>query len=135
VLFNRFYQPDIDLAAFRLRRDLALSTPVEIRLPLLWIGILAGQTKASLAASTGVESADEVIKYLLVGADAVMTTSALLRHGVGHMRVLHQGLRAWLEARDTTLADIRGRMSRQRLTDTTAFERANYIRILQGFHA
>ncbi|MCW3475045.1 dihydroorotate dehydrogenase-like protein [Limobrevibacterium gyesilva] len=133
VLFNRFYQPDIDLVAMRLLRDLQLSAPTEIRLPLLWIGILAGQVRGSLAASSGVETADEVVKFLLVGADAVMTTSALLRHGVGHMRVLRDGLAAWLDARDATVGDIRGRMSQRRVQDPTAFERANYIRILQGW--
>ena len=135
VLFNRFYQPDIDLTTLRLRRDLALSTPAEIRLPLLWIGILAGQTDASLAASTGVHSAEDVVKYLLVGADVVMTTSALLQHGIGHLRVLHAGLQAWLDARQVEIATIRGSMSRQRLRDPIAFERANYIRILQGWTA
>jgi dihydroorotate dehydrogenase (fumarate) len=133
VLFNRFYQPDIDLATLQLQRDLALSTPAEIRLPLLWIAVLAGRIEASLAASTGVETAAEVIKYLLAGADVVMTTSALLRHGPAHMRVLLDGLTEWLEARGVTPAEIRGRMSQARLRDPTAFERANYIRILQGW--
>jgi dihydroorotate dehydrogenase (fumarate) len=135
VLFNRFYQPDIDLTTLRLRRDLALSTKAEIRLPLLWIGLLAGRTDASLAASSGVEGADEVIKYLLAGADVVMTTSALLHHGIGQMRQLRAGLQAWLAARELTLAEMRGRMSRQRLNDPSAFERANYIRILQSVPA
>ncbi len=133
VLFNRFYQPDIDLATMRVQRDLALSTPAELRLPLLWLGVLAGTLRGSLAASTGVESADEVVKYLLVGADAVMTTSALLRHGVRHMATLVDGLAAWLDARDANLADIKGRMSRAKLRDTDAYERANYIRILQDW--
>jgi dihydroorotate dehydrogenase (fumarate) len=133
VLFNRFYQPDIDLATLRLLRDLQLSTAAEIRLPLLWIGVLAGNVRASLAATTGVETEEQVIKYLLVGADVVMTTSALLRHGVGHMRTLLHGLTAWLEAREAGVADIRGRMSQRRIKDPAMFERANYIRILQGF--
>jgi dihydroorotate dehydrogenase (fumarate) len=84
VLFNRFYQPDIDLTALRLKRDLELSRSAEIRLPLLWMGVLAGNVRASLAASSGVDGVDEVVKYLLVGADVVMTTSALLRHGPEH---------------------------------------------------
>ena len=135
VLFNRFYQPDIDTATLRLSMDLELSTPAEIRLPLLWIAILYGRVPASLAASTGVESADEVFKYLLAGADTVMTTSALLRHGVGHMRTLVDGLSDLLAAREiTSLGDIRGRMSQQNLKDPTAFERANYVHILQGYH-
>ena len=134
VLFNRFYQPDIDLASLRLQRDVQLSTKAEIRVPLRWIGILAGKLHASLAASTGVETAEEVVKYLLVGADVVMTTSALLRHGPAHMRVLLDGLRAWLDARGVTPAELRGRMSEARVRDPAAFERANYIRILQGWH-
>jgi dihydroorotate dehydrogenase (fumarate) len=134
VLFNRFYQPDIDLVTLTLQRDLALSSPAEIRLPLLWIGVLAGQVEGSLAAATGIDSADEVIKYLLAGADAVMTTSALLRHGIGHLRTLIDGLAQWLEARDAAGVDvIRGRMSQRRVPDPAAFERGNYIRILQGW--
>jgi dihydroorotate dehydrogenase (fumarate) len=135
VLFNRFYQPDIDLGSMSLLRDLALSTPAEIRLPLLWIGILAGQIDASLAATTGVQTSDEVVKYLLAGADAVMTTSALLRHGVGHMRTLLDGLTEWLDVRSATVAGIKGSMSHRRLKDPTSYERANYIRILQGWQA
>ncbi|HLN11924.1 MAG TPA: dihydroorotate dehydrogenase-like protein [bacterium] len=135
VLFNRFYQPDIDLVELRLRRDLILSAPSEIRLPLLWLGVLAGQVRGSLAASTGVETADEVIKYLLVGADVVMTTSALLRHGVGYMQTLLDGLTNWLDARNIdAVSRIRGRMSRRALPDAAAFERANYITILQSDH-
>ena len=136
VLFNRFYQPDIDIPALSLKRGLELSRPTEIRLPLLWIGVLAGNVDVSLAASTGVDSADEVVKYLLVGADAVMTTSALLRHGVEHMAVLAAGLREWLAARDIdTVSRIRGRMRRGALRDPAAFDRANYIQILQDFVA
>jgi dihydroorotate dehydrogenase (fumarate) len=134
VLFNRFYQPDIDLGTMRLRRDLDLSSPAEIRLPLLWIGVLAGHVRGALAATSGVESAEQVVKYLLAGADVVMTTSALLRHGAGHMRTLVQDLTDWLDARDiATISDIRGRMSRQRLGDPVAFERGNYISILRGY--
>ena len=134
VLFNRFYQPDIDLVAMRLRRDLDLSTPTEIRLPLLWIGVLAGQVRGEIAAATGVESAEQAVKYLLVGADVVMTSSALLRHGIGHMRTLLGGLTDWLDARGvTSIGDIRGKMSCQRLGGPPAFERGNYISILHGW--
>jgi len=135
VLFNRFYQPNIDIATLRLSTDIELSTPAEIRLPLLWIAILYGRLPLSLAASTGVESADEVFKYLLAGADTVMTTSSLLRHGVGHMRTLLDGLSALLAAREiNSLSEIRGRMSQQNLKNPTAYERANYVHILQGYH-
>lgn len=134
VLFNRFYQPDIDLGQLTLLPSLELSSPKEIRLPLLWIGVLAGQVRASLAASTGVESADEIVKYLLAGADVVMTTSALLRHGVGYMEMLVDGLKSWLTARDIeTLDRIRGRLSQCNVADAAAFARANYIRVLQGY--
>lgn len=135
VLFNRFYQPDINVATLRLSMDLELSTPAEIRLPLLWIAILYGRVRTSLAASTGVESADEVFKYLLAGADTVMTTSSLLRHGVRHMRTLLDGLSALLAAREiSSLDEIRGQMSQRNIKDPTAFERANYIHVLQGYH-
>ncbi len=135
VLFNRFYQPDIDIATLRLSMELELSTPAEMRLPLLWIAILAGRVRASLAASTGVESADDVFKYLLAGADTVMTTSSLLRHGAEHMGTLLDGLSALLAAREIdSLRNIRGRMSQRNLKDPTAFERANYVHMLQGYH-
>jgi dihydroorotate dehydrogenase (fumarate) len=134
VLFNRFYQPDIDLVELKLDRALELSRSSEIRLPLLWIALLAGRVRASLAASTGVESADEAVKYLLVGADVVMTTSALLRHGPGHVRTILGGLTAWMESRDIeSLGELRGKLSRARTEEPAAFERANYIKILQGW--
>jgi dihydroorotate dehydrogenase (fumarate) len=134
VLFNRFYEPDIDLTDLALLPNLELSTRAEIRLPLLWIGVLSGRFEASLAASTGVEGPDEIVKYLLAGADVVMTTSALLRHGAGYMKVLVDGLTNWLAARDlVTIENIRGRMSQRNIEDKTAFARANYIRVLQGY--
>jgi dihydroorotate dehydrogenase (fumarate) len=135
VLFNRFYQPDIDIATLKLSLELELSSPLEMRLPWLWISILYGRVRASLAASSGVESADDVFKYLLAGADTVMTTSALLRHGAGHVRTLIDGLVGLLEVRGlNSLAEIRGRMSQKWLKDSTAFERVNYLHILQSHH-
>lgn len=134
VLFNRFYQPDIDPVTLRLSLDLELSSPSEIRLPLLWIALLHGRVPASLAATTGVESATEVFKYLLAGADVVMTTSALLRHGPAHLRTLRDGLTQLLAERGLdALAPIRGRMSQKNVADPTLFERANYVRMLQGY--
>jgi len=136
VLFNRFYQPDFNIEALRPINDLQLSERNEIRLPLLWIAALAGRTEASLAASTGVDSAEQVIKYLLVGADAVMTTSALIRHGVRHVESLLTGVRAWLTAHEfQSPKEIRGMLSQQRLQHPGTFERANYMDILQGFSA
>ncbi|CAL1240695.1 dihydroorotate dehydrogenase-like protein [Candidatus Methylocalor cossyra] len=134
VLFNRFYQPDIDLATLEVAPTLSLSNPEEIRLPLLWIALLHGRLKASLGASRGVESSAEVIKYLLAGADAVMTTSALLRHGPSHCGRLVAGLRTWMEARGfESVAQLRGRLSRSRVADPGAFERANYLKILESY--
>ena len=134
VLFNRFYQPDIDLAGLSLQHNIQLSTPVEIRLPLLWIAVLSGQVTGSLAASTGVDSSDEVIKYLLAGADVVMTTSALLRHGVDHVRTLLTGLTEWSHGRNIiSLSEVRGKMSQRMLKDPVVYERANYIKMLQSW--
>jgi dihydroorotate dehydrogenase (fumarate) len=136
VLFNRLYEPDIDLARLALVSTLELSGAYEIRLPLLWVGVLAGRIKASLAASTGVDRADDVVKYLLAGADVVMTTSSLLRHGVDHVKELLGGLQAWLEARELeSLAAIRGRLSHRYVVDAGAYERANYIKTLQAYKA
>ena len=134
VLFNRFYEPDLDIARLQVLTDLKLSQPNEIRLPLLWLAVLSGRVKVSLAATTGVTSADEVVKYLLVGADVVMTTSALLRHGVDYVAVLLAGLTSWLRAREfASVNQMRGIMSQERMRDPQAFERANYIKILQGY--
>ena len=134
VLFNRFYQPDIDPATLALESSLELSRSYELRLPLLWIGVLAGRLNASLAASTGVHTVDDVVKCLLAGADTVMTTSSLLRHGVEHMRVLNGGLRDWLQARGLQSPDaMRGKLSFGQIENPEAYERANYIKVLQGF--
>jgi dihydroorotate dehydrogenase (fumarate) len=133
ALYNRFYQPDFDLERLEVEPSLDLSSPSEIRLPLLWIALLHGRIGASLAATTGVDSATEVAKYLLAGADVVMTTSALLRHGVEHLRTLLSGLSEWLERHGSVgVSQIRGSMSRQNAANPEAFERANYLRILQS---
>jgi len=134
VLFNRFYQPDLDLQEMEVVTDLKLSTPAEIRLPLLWVGVLHGRINASLAASTGVNSPLEVIKYLLAGADAVMTTSGMLRHGIGFLTTLVDGLRDWMEARQyDSVSQLRGAMSQINCLNPGAFERANYIKILDSY--
>jgi dihydroorotate dehydrogenase (fumarate) len=136
VLFNRFYQPDIDILRLEIVNDLDLSRSADMRLPLLWLAVLHGRVKASLAATTGVHSVDDVVKYLLAGADAVMTTSALLAHGIGHMRHLVDGLADWLEQRDmASVARIRGLLGQGKVRNPEAYERANYIEILQGYQA
>ena len=136
VLFNRLLQPDIDLLRMSLTDTLELSEPAEMRLPLLWIAILAGRTPASLAASTGVSTVTDVVKCLLAGADAVMTTSALLRHDIEYMATLTLGLHRWMVEREIhSLADMRGMMSWQRSRDRSAYTRANYLRILERYAA
>jgi len=134
VLFNRFYQPDINVARLKIINDLDLSLPAEMRLPLLWLGVLYGRVTPSLAASTGVRTVDDVVKYLLAGADVVMTTSALLQHGIGHMRQLVDGLDDWLERREMqSLTPIRGLLRQRNISDPAAYERANYIKILGSY--
>jgi dihydroorotate dehydrogenase (fumarate) len=134
VLFNRFYQPDFDLEKLEVRTNLELSTPNEIRLPLLWIAILYGRIDASLAATGGVHSATEIIKYLMAGADVVMTTSALLKNGPGYLSTLVDNLKAWMEKHDyDSVTQLQGSMSQKNVADPTAFERANYIKILESY--
>jgi dihydroorotate dehydrogenase (fumarate) len=134
VLFNRYLQPDIDLVRLSLSSELELSTPSEIRLPLLWTALLAGRVKASLAASTGVEHSDEVVKYVLAGADVVMTTAAILRHGPEYVQTLLADLATWLEVRQIeSLARIRGQMSWARAKKNESYIRANYLHLLKTF--
>ncbi len=134
VLFNRFYQPDIDLATLKPTSDLKLSSPHEIRLGLLWISLLSGRIDASLAATTGVETHVEVVKYLLAGADVVMTTSALLRHGPEHIGTLRQGLADWMDGRGfESIGQVRRRLAATQLADREPLLRAQYAEMLLGY--
>ncbi len=136
VLFNRLYQPDIDLVRLGWSNDVTLSDAGEIRLGLLWLSLLAGRLpRASLAASTGVETADEVVKYLLAGADAVMTTSALLRSGPAHLRSIVGDLETWLVAREfTSVTAIKGLMrQKDRDAEAEVQGRTDYIQILSSY--
>ncbi len=119
VLFNRLLQPDMDLSRLRLVDTLELSTPAELRLPLLWTAILSGRSnKASLATATGIAGSDDVVKAILTGADAVMTTSAILHGGAGEMTKQVDGLRRWMAEREfTKIADIRVILSWERSHD------------------
>ena len=133
VLFNRFYQPDYDILQLKVVHDLAYSEAAEIRLPLLWIAILSGQIKASLAATTGVQSATEVIKYLLAGADVTMTASALYKNGISYITTMEKSLLLWMDSMGFQSLDyFKGSMNQSNVSDPTAYERANYIRILEG---
>jgi dihydroorotate dehydrogenase (fumarate) len=136
VLFNRFYQPDFDLEALEVRATLEPSGADEIRLPLLWIALLHGRLDASLAATSGVQEAGEVIKYLMAGADVAMTTSSLLRHGPGHLGTLVDGMSRWMERRGyESVGQMKGSMSQAKVADPTAFERANYIKVLENYES
>lgn len=133
VLFNRFYQPDFDINTLRVLNNLQYSESNEIRLPLLWISVLYGRLNASLAATTGVQSAREVVKYLLAGADVTMTASALYKHGIPYLETMNTELRAWMQDMEFKSVDaFKGVLSQQNVADPAAFERANYIRILEG---
>ncbi len=134
VLFNRFYQPDFDLEKLDVAPNLNLSTPEEIRLPLLWIAVLYGKLRASIGATRGVHTPIEVVKYLMAGADAVMTTSALLKNGVDYLGTLRTGLQTWMEMNQyQSVTQMKGSMSQQNVADPTAFERANYIKTLESY--
>jgi dihydroorotate dehydrogenase (fumarate) len=131
VLFGRRDVPDIDLETLTFRPGLRLSTAEEIRLPLMWIALLAGKTSLSLAAGRGVEGPKEVIKYLLAGADVVHTTSSLLRHGPSHVDHLVAGLTDWIGAHGAaSVDDIRGRLCADKFTQPEALLRAQYVRSL-----
>ena len=134
VLFNRFYQPDLDLDTLDVVPRLVLSTSDELRLPLRWIAILYGQVRASLAATSGVHTGLDAAKVLLAGADVAMMTSALLRHGPGHLAQVEQELAAVLDEHDYAgVAELRGSMSRRSIPDPAGFERANYVRTLASW--
>jgi dihydroorotate dehydrogenase (fumarate) len=132
VLFNRFLQPDIDIETLAVTPTLDLSSPVEARLPRTWIALLRGRVNAALAATTGVESADDVVKYLLAGADVVMTASALLRHGSAHATVLLDGLSAWMARKGHQRPDqFRGLLAVPADAHEASYERAGYVAVLQ----
>jgi dihydroorotate dehydrogenase (fumarate) len=136
VLFNRFYQPDLDLETLEVVPRVELSRPGELRLPLRWIAILRPQLgpHVGLAATSGVHSGTDVVKSLLVGADVAMLTSAVLHHGPQHFRTVEAELVAWLEEHEyESVAQLRGSASHHTAADPSAFERANYVRTLHSW--
>ena len=134
VLFNRFYQPDIDLESMEVAPNLTLSTPTDMRLPLHWIGILFGKIRANLAATSGIYQANDVIKLLMAGADVTMLCSTLMRHGIPHIKRIEMEVAAWLkEHKYNSLTEIRGIMSQKNCPDPSAFERAQYVRGLSAY--
>jgi dihydroorotate dehydrogenase (fumarate) len=134
VLFNRFYQPDIDIDNLVVRPNVILSTPHALRLPLRWIAILYGRIRADLAATSGIHTAQDVIKMLMAGANIAMLCSVLLRHGINHIRLIEQELRQWMEEREyESVRQMRGGMSQLHCENPGEFERAQYIRALHSF--
>lgn len=134
VIFNRFYQPDIALETLSVSPHLVLSTSDELTLPLRWCALLRGRVDASLAATTGVHTGLDAAKLLLAGADVVMTTSALLRHGPDHARVIATTLEEWAVAKGyRSVREMSGAMSQERTRDPAAFERANYLAALTRY--
>jgi dihydroorotate dehydrogenase (fumarate) len=133
VLFNRFYQPDIDIEELQAVR-VNLSTPSDLRLRLRWLAMLYGKMRASLAATGGVHSAADAIKAVMAGADAVQIVSALLQRGPAYLKEVREGMARWMEEHGyESLAQMRGSMSLARCADPKAYERANYMRLLQSW--
>jgi dihydroorotate dehydrogenase (fumarate) len=133
VLFNRFYQPDFNIDELSVTTDLKFSESSEIRLPLLWISLLYGKVYCSLAATTGVQTGVEVIKYLLAGADVAMTASSLYKNGIPYLRTMNKQLQQWMERMGfDDVAAFKGSMSQKHMPDPTAYERINYIKILDS---
>jgi dihydroorotate dehydrogenase (fumarate) len=135
VLFNRFYQPDVDVEQQELLR-VNLSSPAELLLRLRWIGVLSGRVNASLAATGGVHTAVDVLKAVMAGAHVTQMVSALLRHGPAYLGQVRQELERWLEEHEfESLRQMQGSMSLLRCPDPGAYQRANYIRLLQSWDA
>ena len=134
VLFNRFYQPDLDLEELEVTPNVILSTPQALRLPLRWIAILYGRVKAHLAATSGVHSAQDVLKMLMAGADVTMMCSALLKHGPSRITQVLEDVEKWMvEHEYLSIGQMKGSMSQKSVADPSAFERANYMKALSSY--
>ena len=134
VLFNRFYQPDIDLEALEVRPGVVLSDSHDSRVALRWIAILKGNVKASLAATSGVHTAQDVLKLVMAGADITMMCSSLLMHGPGHITSVLRALDEWMINHEyVSIAQMKGSMSQKSVADPSSFERANYMKALNQF--
>ena len=134
VLFNRFYQPDVDLEELEVKPSIYLSTPQTLRLPMRWIAILHGRLKASLAATGGIQNHEDALKLLMVGADVTMMCAALLKHGIDHLKVVRKNMVEWMEAHEyASVAQMKGSMSQKAIAHPAEFERANYMKALTGY--
>jgi len=131
VLFNRFYQPDFDLDELTVVPHLVLSTPWEMRLPLRWIAILYGHVNASMALTTGIHTAEDVVKAIMAGADVANVASVLLAEGIGKISDFIAGVQQWMEEHEyESVSQMKGALSQRNVADPDAFERANYMKVL-----
>jgi dihydroorotate dehydrogenase (fumarate) len=134
VLFNRFYQPDIDLESLEVKPNILLSTPMAMRVPLRWIALLYGRIRPNLAATSGVHRAPDVVKMLMAGADVTMLCSVLIRHGVQQIAAIERDLVAWMEEHEyLSVKQLRGSLSQKNSANPSAFERAQYMRAISTF--
>jgi dihydroorotate dehydrogenase (fumarate) len=134
VLFNRFYQPDIDLENLEVKPSVLLSTPHALRLPLTWIALLYGRVTANLAATSGIHKGEDAIKLLMAGASVAMLCSTLLRSGIKQIRVIEEEMSKWMEEHEyESVKQMQGSMSQINCADPSAFERAQYIKTLQSY--
>jgi len=134
VLFNRFYQPDLDLETLEVTPNLVLSTSNELRLPLRWIAILYGHINADLALTSGIHTAEDVIKASMAGASVAMTTSELLAKGIGRVPIILADLEKWMTGHEyESIKQMKGSLSQKSVREPAAFERANYMKLLNSF--
>ncbi len=134
VLFNRFYQPDINIEALEVEPNVLLSTPQAMRLPMRWIAILYGRLNVDLAATSGIHKPQDVLKMLMAGANVTLLVSVLLRHGIEHIKVIEEGMRQWMEEFEyESVKQMQGSMSQINCPDESAFERAQYMKALQSY--
>jgi dihydroorotate dehydrogenase (fumarate) len=134
VLFNRFYQPDIELESLEVRPNILLSTPMAMRLPLRWVALLHNRVKASLAATSGIHRASDVLKMLLVGADVTMLCSTLIRHGIPQIANIERDLEVWLTEHEyESVSQLKGSLSQAKCPEPAAFERSQYMKALTGY--
>jgi dihydroorotate dehydrogenase (fumarate) len=134
VMFNRFYQPDMDIDELRVTPNLQLSTPVEMRLPLRWIAILYGHLDCSMALTSGIHSPEDVIKAVMAGSDVANVCSVLLKEGIGRITGLVDGVAAWMEEHEyESVEQMKGSMSHKAVPEPAAFERANYMKVLNSY--
>lgn len=134
VLFNRFYQPDIELETLEVKPNILLSTPMAMRLPLRWIALLYNRVKASLAATSGIHRAADVLKMLMAGADVTMLCSTIIRHGIPQIAIIERDLITWLNEHDyESVNQLRGSLSQEKCAEPAAFERAQYMKALTSY--